>query len=99
MDDMDLADRLNRAKAGDEAALRDLLKRFETEVRMVVRHRLPRTMRSQYDSMDFVQAVWQSVFTGEGIDLKRFENPRHLLAYLAGVARNGFTLLTSCDIS
>jgi RNA polymerase sigma-70 factor (ECF subfamily) len=88
MDDMDHADRLNRAKAGDEAALRDLLKQFETEVRMVVRHRLPRAMRSQYDSMDFVQAVWQSVFTGEGIDLGRFENPRHLLAYLAGVARN-----------
>ena len=37
MDDADLAERLDRAKAGDEAALRDLLKRFEGEVRMVVR--------------------------------------------------------------
>lgn len=88
MDDTDLAERLRRAKAGDEAALRELLKRFEDEVRMVVRHRLPRALRSQFDSMDFVQAVWQSVFTGEGIDLERFENPRHLLAYLLGVAKN-----------
>ncbi len=88
MDDTDLAERFHRAKGGDEVALRELLKLFEGEVRMVVRHRLPRVMRSQYDSMDFVQAVWQSVYTGEGIDLGRFENPRHLLAYLVGVAKN-----------
>lgn len=88
MDDRDLAERFQLAKQGDEAALRELLERFEDEVRMVVRNRLPRAMRSQYDSMDFVQAVWQSVFTGERLDLGRFENPRHLLAYLAGVAKN-----------
>ncbi len=88
MGDADLAERLARAKTGDQAAIHELLKHFEEEVRLVVRHRLPRAMRAQYDSMDFVQAVWQSVFTGEGIDLSRFENPRHLLAYLAGMARN-----------
>ena len=31
---------------------------------MMVRVRLPRSLRSQFDSMDFVQAVWQSVFAG-----------------------------------
>ncbi len=88
MDDRDLDDLLQRAKAGDGAALRELLRLFEDEVRMVVRNRLPRALRSQYDSMDFVQAVWQSVYTGEGIDLDQFENPRHLFAYLAGMAKN-----------
>ena len=88
MDDADLAAWLEDAKGGDAAALRELLRRFEGEVRTVVRHRLPRAMRSQYDSMDFVQAVWQSVFTGGGAGLGKFATPQQLLAYLAGVARN-----------
>jgi RNA polymerase sigma-70 factor (ECF subfamily) len=88
MDDADLAERMARAKDGDEAAVRDLLLRFEDEVRMVVRGRLPKSLRAQFDSMDFVQAVWQSVFTGKGPDPDRFSNPRHFLGYLAGVARN-----------
>ena len=87
-DSDDLAGQVARARAGDEAAYRDLLQRFEPEVRMVVRGKLPRALRSQFDSMDFVQAVWQSVFTGDNADLGRFENSRHLLGYLAGVARN-----------
>ena len=88
MDDADLAQRMAQVKGGDEAALRELLEGFENEVRMVVRGYLPRALRSQFDSMDFVQAVWQSVFTGERLDLERFENPRHLLGYLASIARN-----------
>ncbi len=88
MDDADLAERMARAKAGDEAAVFELIERFEDEVRMVVRGRLPRAMRSQFDSMDFVQAVWKSVFTGERPDPERFNNRQHFLAYLAGVARN-----------
>ncbi len=38
--------------------------------------------------MDFVQAVWQSVFTGSDRDLHRFENVQHLRGFLAGVAQN-----------
>ena len=88
MDDTDLAERMARAAEGDEAALRDLLRHCEPEVRMVVRHRLPKALRSQFDSADFVQAVWESVFTREGPDLARFTSARHFLAFLSGVARN-----------
>lgn len=88
MNDLDLTSRMARANAGDEDAVRDLLRLFEGEVRMVVRGRLPRTLRSQFDSMDFVQAVWQSVLTKRGPDLSRFENAGHFLAFLSGVARN-----------
>lgn len=88
MNDVDLADLIVRAKAGDEVAVEDLLRRFENEVRMVVRGRLPRALRSQFDSMDFVQAVWTSVLTKDGPDLARFDNSRRLMGYLAGVARN-----------
>ncbi|GAC1465002.1 MAG: hypothetical protein NVSMB9_04220 [Isosphaeraceae bacterium] len=88
MDDEDLAERMARAKSGDEDAVRELLCRFEDEVRMVVRSRLPQKLRSQFDSMDFVQAMWQSVFTRSGPDLTQFTNARHFLGFLSGVARN-----------
>jgi RNA polymerase sigma factor (sigma-70 family) len=88
MDDKDLAGLLARVKSGDEEAARDLLHRFENDVRMMVRVRLPRALRSQFDSMDFVQAVWQSVLTGSNENLDRFENVQHFRGYLSGVARN-----------
>lgn len=88
MDEMGFADLLARVKSGDEEATRDLLHRFEDEVRTMVRVRLPRALRSQFDSMDFVQAVWQSVLTGPNQDLDRFANAQHFRGYLSGVARN-----------
>lgn len=88
MDDVDLAQRMNEAKRGDEAAVRELLYRFEDEVRMVVRRKLPQKLRSQFDSMDFVQTVWQSVFTSDRPDPGMFENERHFRAFLCGVAKN-----------
>ena len=62
MDEGDFAD-LMRAAPGraTEAAAADLLGQFEADVRTMVRVRLPRILRSQFDSMDFVQAVWASV--------------------------------------
>jgi RNA polymerase sigma-70 factor (ECF subfamily) len=88
MDDDDLAGLIDRIKAGDEDAIRELVRQFEGDVRTIVRVRLPQSLRSQFDTMDFVQAVWQSVLTKEGQDLGQFTNSRHLRGYLAGVARN-----------
>ena len=58
----EISDLIARAKAGDETAIGEFLSRFEPEVRIMVRGRLPRMLRTQFDSMDFVQAVWQSFF-------------------------------------
>ena len=88
MDDDDLAGLIERVKAGDADAIRDLIHRFEGDVRTIVRVRLPQSLRSQFDSMDFVQAVWQSVLTKDAKDLGRFTNARHFRGFLAGVARN-----------
>jgi RNA polymerase sigma-70 factor (ECF subfamily) len=88
MDDGDLAGLIERVKSGDEAAIRDLIQRFERDVRTIVRVRLPQSLRSQFDSMDFVQAVWQSVLTKDAQDLGRFTNARHFRGFLEGVARN-----------
>lgn len=87
MDDATFLDLVSRARRGDPVAIAELLRVFERDVRQMVRLKLPRTLRSRFDSMDFVQAVWASFFADEdGPD--RFDSPRHLRAYLAGVARN-----------
>ena len=86
MDDVEFAGLIGRARANDDAAISALLSRFEAEVRLMVRVRLPKALRNQFDSMDFVQAVWKSVFAGE--DVGSFADAGQFRGYLAGVARN-----------
>lgn len=88
MADPGFADLVRRSKEGDEEAIRALLAQFELEVRLAVRRRLPRILRTKFDSMDFVQTVWASIFVGGAVDPTRFESREHLLAYLMGVAGN-----------
>jgi RNA polymerase sigma-70 factor (ECF subfamily) len=86
--DDDFNDCMTRAKAGDAGAIQEFLSRFESEVRIMVRARLPRRLRSRFDSVDFVQAVWQSFFSDlKGHDLN-FDSEQHLRIFLAGVVRN-----------
>jgi RNA polymerase sigma factor (sigma-70 family) len=86
--DDEFDDLLARAKAGDEAAIRDFLSQFEQEVRTMVRSRLPKKLRTQFDSADFVQAVWQSFFQDLGHDSRDFANAEHLRGFLFGMVRN-----------
>ncbi len=89
MDDGEFRRLISLAQTGDEDAVATLLRRFEPDVRLMVRVRLPRALRTQFDSMDFVQAVWQSVLADrEGEPLDIFENSVHFRAFLSGVARN-----------
>ena len=46
-EDGELVEFLKRIQAGDEGAARELLQRFEAEVRLVVRRQLPRLLRSR----------------------------------------------------
>jgi RNA polymerase sigma-70 factor (ECF subfamily) len=89
MDDPGFVDLMARARAGDSEALAKLMRTFEDDVRLMVRVRLPRALRDQFDSMDFVQAVWQSVLVGEGREAApAFTDARHFRGYLAAVVRN-----------
>jgi RNA polymerase sigma-70 factor (ECF subfamily) len=92
MGDRDFADLIERARSGDESAISILLAQFESQVRAVVRVRLPRSMRNQFDSMDFVQSVWTSVLptvlARKGDEVGTFADAGHFRGYLAGVARN-----------
>lgn len=87
-DDPDISDLIHRARDGDNLAIREFLDRFEGEVRIMVRGQLPRKLRNQFDSMDFVQSVWQSFFSILQTTSREFANTNHLRAFLAGVARN-----------
>jgi len=88
MIDTNFAELVRRAKAGDRDAIDTLLVDFQDDLRIAVRRQLPRQLRRQFDSMDFVQLVWSSAFVGEnGIDPSRFQSRQHLLGYLRQAAR------------
>ena len=83
----DLSALLARAQAGDEEAVRSL-QGLERELRLMVRVRLPRELRSQFDSMDFVQDVWQSFLRKLRENPVRFQDVQNMRRYLVGTARN-----------
>jgi RNA polymerase sigma-70 factor (ECF subfamily) len=87
-EDGDVATFLARIQAGDEDAARELLMRYEAEVRLVVRRQLPRLLRSRFDSLDFLQSVWGSFFHRVRTGPAEFEDARHLVAFLARAAKN-----------
>jgi RNA polymerase sigma factor (sigma-70 family) len=84
----DIPQFLARIQAGDEEAARELLTRYEAEVRLVVRRQLPRLLRSRFDSLDFLQSVWGSFFRRVRTGPAEFEDARHLVAFLARAAKN-----------
>jgi RNA polymerase sigma-70 factor (ECF subfamily) len=86
--DPEISNLVARARKGDKEAIREFLVRFEHEVRLMVRNRLPRRLRSQFDSMDFVQSVWKSFFSTLRSSSTDFKNIHHLRGFLAGVVRN-----------
>ena len=53
-----------------------------------MRSRLPRILRSEFDSIDFVQAVWKSLLEYSSDLPDQFGSPTRLKGYLAGMARN-----------
>jgi RNA polymerase sigma-70 factor (ECF subfamily) len=77
---------MRRLQAGDEAAARELLDRFGHHILRVVRRRLAKPLRSKFDSVDFVQAVWASFFAVLPRQV-RFESPEELTAFLMKVAQ------------
>lgn len=87
-DDSDIPQFLARIAAGDEDAARELLTRYEAEVRLVVRRQLPNLLRSRFDSLDFLQSVWGSFFRRVKGGPAEFEDSRHLVAFLARAAKN-----------
>jgi RNA polymerase sigma-70 factor (ECF subfamily) len=79
---------LARIHAGDDEAARELLVRYESKVRLVVRRQLPRLLRSRFDSLDFLQSVWGSFFQKIRTGPNDLDEEGNLIAFLAWAARN-----------
>ena len=75
----EVRDFLRRIHDGDEDAARELLSRYEAEVRLVVRRQLPKLLRSRFDSLDFLQSVWGSFFHRVRTTPTEFDDGRHLV--------------------
>jgi len=76
---------MERVRAGCPEAAREIFERYSAEIQLVVRHRLSRRLRSQYDSLDFTQDAWASFFD---IPAERytFKTPEELMAFLSRIA-------------
>ncbi|MDA1014625.1 MAG: sigma-70 family RNA polymerase sigma factor [Planctomycetota bacterium] len=78
---------LKRVGQGVEEAERELLQRCGPLILRIVRRRLNRELRSQFDSDDFVQSVWQAFFEHRSA-VMRFDGQESLVAFLARIASN-----------
>ncbi len=78
---------LGRVQRGSEEAAWDLIQKFGPQILRVVRRRLPDVLRRKFDSQDFVQAAWASVFAHRS-RLVRFTKSEQFVAYMATVAGN-----------
>jgi RNA polymerase sigma factor (sigma-70 family) len=78
---------IQQVRDGSEDAAWELVNQFGESVRRAVRRALNEKMRSKFDSLDFVQLVWGSLFRVRD-KLERFERPEQLAAYLVAMARN-----------
>jgi RNA polymerase sigma-70 factor (ECF subfamily) len=82
-------DLLHRARSGDQSAATDLVRRFEPELRRIVRVRLndPR-LRRVIDSVDVCQSVLANFFVRVRVGEFDLRQPEDLLNLLLVMARN-----------
>ena len=78
---------IDRVREGSEDAAWELVDQYGEAIRRAVRRALNERLRSKFDSLDFVQIVWNSLFRVRD-KLDRFDRPEELTAYLITMARN-----------
>src|SRR5262249_30165823 len=88
-EDKTFADFIRRIRAGDAEAAAELVRRYESVIRVEVRHRLsdPR-LRRLFDSMDISQSVLASFFLRASTGQYELDEPAQLVKLLVGRARN-----------
>jgi RNA polymerase sigma-70 factor (ECF subfamily) len=84
-----IRDLLQRVRGGDGAAAAELVRRYEPEVRRVIRVRLTDArLRRVLDSMDVCQSVLGNFFVRVAAGQYDLREPGQLLSLLAAMARN-----------
>jgi RNA polymerase sigma factor (sigma-70 family) len=88
-EDTSFGDILRRIRAGDEEAAAELVRRYESAVRIAVRMRLgDARLRRVLDSMDVCQSVLASFFVRAAAGQYDLERPEQLVRLLVTIARN-----------
>ncbi len=78
---------MERVRTGDPEVGRELFERYGKAIQIVVRYRLDRRMRSQFDSLDFAQDAWASFFRVPPANYN-FQTPEELVAFLTRVVQH-----------
>lgn len=78
---------LEQAQAGDQEALKRLIERYESKIRIVVRSRLGPLLRPYLDSVDVIQSVHRSMMSGLAQGKFDIESPRNLVALATTMVR------------
>ncbi len=76
---------MERVRAGCPDAAKEVCSRYGGHIRIIVRRRLHQRMRRCYDSIDFLQDVWASFFSGP-LGQYDFNDPQLLVKYLSDLA-------------
>ena len=80
---------IEQVRAGDEDAARQLVAKYEPQVRRIIRVRLTDpVLRRHIDSMDVCQSVMAEFFTRVVLGQYTLETPQQLVHLLAVIARN-----------
>ena len=87
MDETDFTTLLSQARRGDTAAFAELVRRYESEVRIIARVLLGPAMRPYLDSHDIVQSVHRSLWRNLRSDRFTIDEPGQLVALAVEMAR------------
>jgi RNA polymerase sigma-70 factor (ECF subfamily) len=91
-DDNQFQELIRRVRARDEEAAAQLMRRYESAIRRVVRIRLRDSrLRRVLDSMDICQSVLATFFARAALGEYDLDSPEQLLNLLATIARNKLT--------
>lgn len=80
-------DLMEEVRSGSQDAAWELVDQYGPHVQRFVRRILARQMRSKFDSIDFVQIMWASLFR-EPDRFATFEQPEQLISFLITVAKH-----------
>ena len=78
---------LNDVRNGSQDAAWELVETYGPHVHRYVRRIMVRNLRSKFDSLDFVQIMWASLFR-QPEKLASFDQPAEFIAYLVTLAKN-----------
>ncbi|MEM7316507.1 MAG: sigma-70 family RNA polymerase sigma factor [Planctomycetota bacterium] len=79
---------LDRTRQGDTDAMDEIVRKYESDIRIIARAQLGAALRPYMDSVDIVQSVHKSLLNGLQDDKYDIADPKKLIALAAAMVRN-----------